>query len=197
MNAARAEIAAAVRELLDARIVVARDDGSARDFEELPRFAGVVAGDGDTRVVYRLGANRLETDLLRDGKTGGFLDQADNHAAVAALAPARRRARWTPSRTTAASRWRWRAAAVEVLAIDENAATPPSARPPTPRRNGLANMRVERANAFDLLRALRGARRTLRRRRARSAGARQARRPAGAWRPPRAPTRSWCCAARG
>src|SRR5688572_26932016 len=69
INAARADIAAAVRELLDARIVVARDDGSARDFEELPRFAGVLAGGGDTRIVYRLGENRLEADLLRDAKT--------------------------------------------------------------------------------------------------------------------------------
>src|SRR4029450_5691769 len=58
MNAARAGIAAAVRELLDARIVVARDDGSARDFEELPRFAGVLEGSGDTRVVYRRGEKR-------------------------------------------------------------------------------------------------------------------------------------------
>src|SRR5437763_9891608 len=92
MSAARAEIATIIRARLDARLVVCRDDGSARDFEELPRFAGIVAGAGDTRVVYRLGPNRLETDLLRDGKTGGFLDQADNHAAVAALAPAGARA---------------------------------------------------------------------------------------------------------
>jgi 23S rRNA (cytosine1962-C5)-methyltransferase len=38
-------------------------------------------------VVYRLGENRLQADLLTDSKTGGFLDQADNHAVVAALAP--------------------------------------------------------------------------------------------------------------
>ena len=46
MDAARAEIAALVRERLRARVVVARDDGSTRDFEGLPRFAGVVAGSG-------------------------------------------------------------------------------------------------------------------------------------------------------
>src|SRR3954466_2869268 len=46
MSAARAEIAAIVHARLDARVVVCRDDGSARDFEELPRFAGVVAGGG-------------------------------------------------------------------------------------------------------------------------------------------------------
>src|SRR5580765_1562344 len=74
MNAARAQIAELVRTRLDARVVIARDDGSARDFEELPRFSGVLNGGGDTRIVYRLGPNRLEADLLADGKTGGFLD---------------------------------------------------------------------------------------------------------------------------
>ena len=68
MNALRDPIAALVRERLGARIVIARDDGSARDFEGLPRFAGVVAGppDASTRVEYRLGPNRLEADLLTD-----------------------------------------------------------------------------------------------------------------------------------
>jgi len=50
-------------------------------------FAKIAAGAGATEVVYRLGENRLQADLLTDSKTGGFLDQADNHAAVAALAP--------------------------------------------------------------------------------------------------------------
>src|SRR5262249_42933781 len=59
MNAARVAIAALLRDHLGARVVVARDDGSARDFEGLPRFAGVVAGGGDTRVIYRIGDNRL------------------------------------------------------------------------------------------------------------------------------------------
>jgi 23S rRNA (cytosine1962-C5)-methyltransferase len=154
MSAARDAIAAAVRGLLDARIVVCRDDGSARDFEELPRFAGVVAGDGETRVVYRLGPNRLETDLLRDGKTGGFLDQADNHAAVAALAPAGGRAldAFTHHGGFALALAR---VAGEVLAIDENPAAADRAAA-NARRNDLAPMRVERGNAFDLLRAFEG-----------------------------------------
>jgi len=152
MSAARAEIAAAVRKKLDARIVVCRDDGSARDFEELPRFAGVVAGDGEPRVVYRLGRNRLETDLLQDSKTGGFLDQADNHAAVAALAPSRGRAldAFTHHGGFALALAR---RGVEVTAVDENPdAVERAAANAT--RNELTNMRVERANSFDLLREL-------------------------------------------
>ena len=154
MSAARAEIATIVRERLGARVVVCRDDGSARDFEELPRFAGIVAGGGDTRVVYRLGRNRLETDLLRDGKTGGFLDQADNHAAVAALAPPGARAldAFTHHGGFALALAR---GGGDVLAIDEDAAAADHAAA-NARRNELANMRVERGNAFDLLRAFEG-----------------------------------------
>jgi len=151
MNAARADIAVAVRELLDARIVVARDDGSARDFEELPRFAGVLAGDGDTRIVYRLGENRLEADLLRDAKTGGFLDQADNHATVAALAPAGARAldAFTYHGGFALALAR---RGGQVIATDENGDAVARATA-NARRNGLTNLEVRQANAFDLLRA--------------------------------------------
>ncbi len=154
MSAARAEIAAVVRKRLDARVVVCRDDGSARDFEELPRFAGVVAGEGEARVVYRLGRNRLETDLLHDHKTGGFLDQADNHAAVAALAPAGGRAldAFTHHGGFALALAR---RGGEVLAIDEDADAAERAAT-NASRNELANMRVERGNAFDMLRAFEG-----------------------------------------
>jgi 23S rRNA (cytosine1962-C5)-methyltransferase len=152
MNAARPAIAELVRAQLGARVVVARDDGSARDFEELPRFAGVVAGAGETRVAYRLGPNTLEADLLADGKTGGFLDQADNHAALAALAPAGARAldAFTYHGGFALALAR---RGGEVRAVDESAEAAARAAA-NARRNGLDNMTVERANAFDLLRAL-------------------------------------------
>jgi 23S rRNA (cytosine1962-C5)-methyltransferase len=160
MNAARAEIAEIVRGKLQARLVLARDDGSARDVEGLPRFAGVVAGGGDSRVVYRLGANQLEADLLTDGKTGGFLDQADNHAALATLAapllarPATRALdAFTYHGGFALALARVAARDAEVLALDENPAAVERASA-NGRRNGLANLRVERANAFDRLREL-------------------------------------------
>jgi 23S rRNA (cytosine1962-C5)-methyltransferase len=152
MNAARVGIAALLRDRLDARVVVARDDGSARDFEGLPRFAGVVAGGGDTRVVYRIGQNHLEADLLSDGKTGGFLDQADNHLQVAALTP-------TGARALDAFTYHGGFALAlgrrggEVLATDEDPAAVERAAA-NARRNGLERVAVRRANAFDLLREL-------------------------------------------
>ena len=150
MNAARDAIAALVHARLGTRIVLARDDGSARDFEELPRFAGVLAGGGDTRVVYRLGENRLEADLLADGKTGGFLDQADNHLALAALTPpgARCLDAFTYHGGFALALAR---RGGETLAVDERDTSAARA-DANARRNGLTNMTVRRANAFDLLR---------------------------------------------
>ncbi|HEY2729558.1 MAG TPA: methyltransferase domain-containing protein [Polyangia bacterium] len=152
MNAHRDGIAALVRDALGARVVVARDDGSARDFEGLARFAGIVAGGGPTRVVYRLGPNRLEADLLTDAKTGGFLDQADNHAAVAALAPDNARAldafAYHGGFALALAR-----RGGPVLATDEDTDAVSRATE-NARRNGLVNLEVRRANAFDLLREL-------------------------------------------
>jgi 23S rRNA (cytosine1962-C5)-methyltransferase len=154
MNAARDAIAALVAERLKARLVIARDDGSARDFEGLPRFAGVLRGQGDTRVVYRLGPNEFEADLLVDSKTGGFLDQADNHAAVAALAPE------GASALDAFTHHGGFALALArrggpTLATDESA--PAVARATAnAKRNGLANVTVKQANAFDLVRTLEG-----------------------------------------
>jgi 23S rRNA (cytosine1962-C5)-methyltransferase len=154
LDARRDEIAALVRERLGARVVVARDDGSARDFEGLPRFAGVVAGEGPTRVEYHLGPNRLEADLLTDSKTGGFLDQADNHATVAALAPENARAldAFTYHGGFALALAR---RGGPVLATDEDQ-TAVARATENARRNGLSNLEVRRANAFDLLRDLEG-----------------------------------------
>ncbi len=152
MDAARPALATLLCDRLRVRLVVAREDGSTRDFEGLRRFTAVAAGQGSTTVVYRLGENQLEADLLTDGKTGGFLDQADNQAAVAALTP--RGARCLDAFTyhggfaLALAR---RGGAV--LAVDEDArAVERTAANAT--RNGLPNLEARRANAFDLLRDL-------------------------------------------
>ncbi len=147
MNALREPIGALVRERLGVRIVLSRDDGSARDFEGLPRHAGVLQGEGPTRVEYHLGPNRLEADLLTDSKTGGFLDQVDNHAAVAALAPDNARAldAFTYHGGFALALAR---RGGPVLATDEDE-TAVARAGENARRNGLVNLEVRKANAFD------------------------------------------------
>jgi 23S rRNA (cytosine1962-C5)-methyltransferase len=152
MDAAGTAIAALVQERLGVRVVIARDDGSARDFEGLPRRAGIVAGGGASTVVYHLGDNALETDLLADSKTGGFLDQADNHRLVAALAPpgARCLDAFTYHGGFALALARQGG---PVLATDEDPQAVTRARA-NAARNGLGNLEVQQANAFDRLRAL-------------------------------------------
>jgi 23S rRNA (cytosine1962-C5)-methyltransferase len=78
-------IAEMVESSLKVKMVVARNDTSMRDFEGLPRQDSILRGQGETTIRYWLGPNQLQADLLRDGKTGGFLDQAENHAFVASL----------------------------------------------------------------------------------------------------------------
>lgn len=155
MNAHRTELAARIQQLLDVRLVVIRDDGSARDFEGLPRNAEIAMGQGSSKVVYRLGKNSLETDLLAASKTGGFLDQADNHAWVANLANpgARCLDAFTAHGGFALALAR---KGGPVLATDED---PQQVRYATSnaKRNQLSNLEVRQANAFELLRSLEAA----------------------------------------
>jgi 23S rRNA (cytosine1962-C5)-methyltransferase len=170
MNAVRDDLALLLARKTGARIVVARDDGSARDFEELPRNKAVLwrdptwdgpaaMGDASVEILYRLGANRLAADLLNDAKTGGFLDQADNHAAVAAEVRALGR-----SNVRALDAFTYHGGfalalarvSSQVLAYDEAPEAAARARA-NAARNELPHLIVERANAFDRLRALEAA----------------------------------------
>jgi 23S rRNA (cytosine1962-C5)-methyltransferase len=156
MDAHEHEIARVAARLLGASLVVSRDDGSARDFEGLPRKTDILLGKGSTTVEYRLGPNRLCADLLADSKTGGFLDQADNHATVAALAPPGARCldafTYHGGFALALARKGGR-----VLATDEDKQAVERARA-NAARNGLDNLEVRQANAFDLLRSLEASR---------------------------------------
>jgi 23S rRNA (cytosine1962-C5)-methyltransferase len=154
MDAHKSELGALVRGLLDVRMVLSRDDGSARDFEGLPRQKDILVGKGATEVEYRLGPNRLVADLFTDSKTGGFLDQADNHALVAALAPdgARCLDAFTYHGGFALALAR---RGGTVLANDEDATAVARTRA-NAERNGLHKMSVRHSNAFDLLRLLEG-----------------------------------------
>src|SRR2546430_1198625 len=77
-EARREQLARLLVELTGARAVVARDARSPPDFEQLPRRAEPLFGN-DFRARYHEGDVALEVDLLADHKTGGYLDQAENH----------------------------------------------------------------------------------------------------------------------
>jgi 23S rRNA (cytosine1962-C5)-methyltransferase len=152
MDAHRAKLGELIERLLGVRLVISRDDGSARDFEGLSRQKAILAGRGPTEVEYRLGENRLVADLFTDSKTGGFLDQADNHALVAALAPkgARCLDAFTYHGGFALALAR---KGGPVVANDEDAQAVARTKA-NAERNGLGNMIARQTNAFDLLRSL-------------------------------------------
>ena len=131
-----------------------------------------------------------------DGKTGGFLDQADNHAARRRAGARRARARSTRSRyhggfalalARAGRRRCWRSTRTPTAVARATA---------NARRNGLANLTRRARQRLRSAARARGPRRALRRGGGRSARAGQARRRRRRWPPPPAPTRSSSCAAR-
>ena len=70
------------------RALVLRNDIAGRAKEGLPSEVRVLVGTPDDAVVahYHEGNLLCEVDLLGDQKTGGFLDQAQNHVRAAAYA---------------------------------------------------------------------------------------------------------------
>jgi 23S rRNA (cytosine1962-C5)-methyltransferase len=152
MDAREPEIARLLVELLGARLVVARDDGSARDFEGLPRRKGVLAGAGPTTVTYHDAGSAMEVDVLSDGKTGGFLDQCENHARAGEYARGSGLDAFTYHGGFALALAR--GGCSSVLALDESPQAVTRAQA-NAKRNQLP-VTVEQANAFDRLRALEG-----------------------------------------
>lgn len=158
MDAREAEIADVLARVVGARLVVARDDTSARDFEGLPRRRALLRGAGETRVAYHDAGNLMEVDVMADGKTGGFLDQVENHARAAEYA----RPLGTGGTLEALDAFTYhggfalalaRGGATAVLALDEAAPAVERARA-NAARNGMGQVTVEQANAFDRLRQL-------------------------------------------
>jgi len=145
-----AAVARALAGELGLRLVAARDDGSARDHEGLPRRKGVLLGDGPTRVRVREGAATLELDVLEDAKTGSFLDQRENHLRAAELARGEALDAFSYHGGFAlalASR------ATRVLALEENPHAAARARA-NAELSGFTNLTVEVGDAFQALRRL-------------------------------------------
>jgi 23S rRNA (cytosine1962-C5)-methyltransferase len=147
-NLRKAGWAKALLQLTGARIIVNRDDASGRDFEQLTRETGVLAGEGATQVAYHEGENRFEIDLLRDSKTGSFLDQVDNHLRAAALGGGEALDTFSYHGGFALALAR---VCSSVIAVEQDEAAASKARA-NAVANGRTNVTVEHANAFDVLR---------------------------------------------
>ena len=143
-----------LRERLRSRAVVLRNDGSVRDFEGLPRDPPRLLHGDSARARFHEGALALEIDALADAKTGSFLDQRENHVALAAYARGRVLDTFTYHGGFALQMAK--AGAKEVIAVDESAVAVERARA-NAARNQL-NVSFVQANAFDELRRLEAAR---------------------------------------
>ena len=148
-DARRDRLARMVAEVSGAEAVAARDDGSARDFEKLPRRSGPLLGS-EFRARYREGEIALEVDLLADHKTGGYLDQAENHLRAGELARGEALDVFCYHGGFALQLAR---RADRVLAIDQDAEAVHRTRE-NAARNALANLEARAANAIEALRAL-------------------------------------------
>ena len=146
----REALARAVAEATRARTVVARDDGSARDFESLPRRSEVLLGPVPGPVRYREGDVSFEVDLLTDHKTGAYLDQRENHLRAGELA---RGAALDAFCYHGGFALQLARRAQSVLAIVQDAAAVARTRE-NARLNGMANVEVRAANAIEQLRSL-------------------------------------------
>jgi 23S rRNA (cytosine1962-C5)-methyltransferase len=149
MDARKEQLAAALQRLTSARVVVCRDDHSGRDFEQLPREKRLLRGAGPTRVQYHEGENLYEVDLLEDMKTGGFLDQVDNHLRAGELARGEALDTFSYHGGFALALAR---TCKSVLAVEQDPQAAARAAE-NAARNGRANVKVQQGNAFDVLRA--------------------------------------------
>jgi len=144
------QLARMVAEACGARAVVARDDGSSRDFEGLPRKTAVLLGAPPVVAAYHEGDLELEVDLLADHKTGGYLDQRENHLRAGELARGEALDAFCYHGGFALQLAR---KADRVLAVDQDGSAVARTRE-NAKRNGLRNLEVRAANAIEQLRAL-------------------------------------------
>jgi 23S rRNA (cytosine1962-C5)-methyltransferase len=148
-EARREQLARLVVELTGARAVVARDDGSARDFEGLPRRAELLFGQPPAVAQYHEGAIELSVDLLADHKTGGYLDQAENHLRAGELARGEALDAFCYQGGFALQLAR---KAAHVIAVDQDLAAVQRTQE-NAARNKLANLEARAGNAIEALRA--------------------------------------------
>jgi 23S rRNA (cytosine1962-C5)-methyltransferase len=90
MDQRRELIVEALREVLAPRSIVERNDAPIRKAEGLELRTGVLFGDAPGPFEIEVAGVAFEIDLLRGQKTGFYLDQLPNYAAVADHARGRR-----------------------------------------------------------------------------------------------------------
>jgi 23S rRNA (cytosine1962-C5)-methyltransferase len=149
MEALRAEVEAAVAEVLAPDALVWKNDSGARDLEQLPRQILTAIGRAPEELEVQEGGNRYMAPLAAGQKTGWFYDQTANREVF-------RRLLWPGARVldvcSYAGAWAitaLRSGAREALCVDSSEAALAVA-----ARNAVANgvaLGTRRGDAFDVL----------------------------------------------
>ncbi len=139
-----------ITELYQPASISERNDAGVRAYENLPLQKGVLTGALPPVVVVQMNEIRFGVEILGGQKTGAFLDQRENYLAAAGYAHGRVLDAFTFSGGFALH---LSAHAEEVLAVDSSEEACALARQNI-ARNGITNIEVVCANAFDFLREL-------------------------------------------
>lgn len=143
-------IVAALEDLFAPSGILLRGDSAARKREGLATGVKVLSGQVPESSVVREGPVRYRADLWRGQKTGGFLDQRENHLAAARYAGGAGRILDVFSYAGGFALHAAHASG-SVEAVDSSGEALEAARA-NAELNGFSNMTFVRANAFDLLR---------------------------------------------
>ncbi len=147
MDRAGSVILDCLQELLAPAGVVARNDSPVRAHESLPVGSTVLAGDVPERVQVGINGLRFSVDILKGQKTGFFLDQRENYAAVARHARGRALDCFTFEGGFALH---MAGSCESVEAVDSSEPALRLARENS-QANGIANVEFRQADVFDLL----------------------------------------------
>lgn len=142
-------------ELFTPRGILERNDPRVRDLEGLPRRVSLLTGEVPPEIEARRNGIRFLHDLHKGQKTGGFLDQRENHRAAISYASGEVLDCFTYQGGFALS---IASRAAQVEAIDMSLAALEVARR-NQELNGIGNVTFREANAFDVLKAYDEARR--------------------------------------
>jgi 23S rRNA (cytosine1962-C5)-methyltransferase len=146
-----AVLAAVAAEISGARAVYRRAEPTAAIIEGLEGTSGWLVGEGPLEVEIREGPCRFRVDLAAGHKTGFYLDQRENRAAVASLA-AGREVLDAFCYTGAFGAWALAAGARHVVGVESSAEAGARARAHAEAHDGADRFTLVAANAFDVLR---------------------------------------------
>jgi 23S rRNA (cytosine1962-C5)-methyltransferase len=149
MEKLRPEIEQVVRELLAPEVLVWKNDGSARELEQLPKQVLTPIGKAPEELLLIENGIRFVTPLLAGQKTGWFYDQTANRALLKRFLPPKARVLDVCSYSGAWAVTALRAGAREAICVDSSETALSFA-----ARNAAANgvsLGTHKADAFDAL----------------------------------------------